>query len=270
MEEDQNHHQKQEEEAQHRQHQYQNHEEKDQQPQKHEERVEGPEQKSPTVSQSPLTQKTTQSPPSYHSPIDSPLSSCNSPLSHGFSPSPTTTTAAVSHPSEPNSKPPSAVVSRAELTSRDQSTTTTTTVELEEQTEKLGSGSAADKNQGWALDSFYRYKEFRFCMAVNVIGFVYSGFQAYDVAFQLTSGKQKPRSDLRFYLDFILDQILAYLLISASSSAAVRVDDWESNWGNDKFPEMARASVALSLVAFIALALSSLVSGYNLCTSKSI
>ncbi|PPS04643.1 hypothetical protein GOBAR_AA16013 [Gossypium barbadense] len=264
MEEDQNHHQKQEEEAQHRQHQYQNHEEKDQQPQKHEERVEGPEQKSPTVSQSPLTQKTTQSPPSYHSPIDSPLSSCNSPLSHGFSPSPTTTTAAVSHPSEPNSKPPSAVVSRAELTSRDQSTTTTTTVELEEQTEKLGSGS------GWALDSFYRYKEFRFCMAVNVIGFVYSGFQAYDVAFQLTSGKQKPRSDLRFYLDFILDQILAYLLISASSSAAVRVDDWESNWGNDKFPEMARASVALSLVAFIALALSSLVSGYNLCTSKSI
>ncbi|MBA0758626.1 hypothetical protein Gotri_021605 [Gossypium trilobum] len=312
MEENQNHHQKQEEEAQHRQHQDQNHEEKDQQPQKHEAQVEEPEQKSPTVSQSPLTQKTTQSPPSYYSPIDSPLSSCNSSLSHGFSPPPTTTTAAVSRPSEPNSKPPSAVVSRAELTSRDQSTTTTTTVELEEQTQKLGSGSgkrlrpdlsilrrtkrdkmikkallgfrisgfvfclvsfsvlAADKNQGWALDSFYRYKEFRFCMAVNVIGFVYSGFQAYDVAYQLTSGKQKPRSHLRFYLDFILDQILAYLLISASSSAAVRVDDWESNWGNDKFPEMARASMALSLVAFIALALSSLVSGYNLCTSKSI
>ncbi|PPD89963.1 hypothetical protein GOBAR_DD13094 [Gossypium barbadense] len=307
MEENQNHHQKQEEEAQHRQHQDQNHEEKDQQPQKHEAQVEEPEQKSPTVSLSPLTQKTTQSPPSYYSPIDSPLSSCNSSLSHGFSPPPTTTTAAVSHPSEPNSKPPSAVVSRAELTSRDQSTTTTTTVELEEQTQKLGSGSAADKNQGWALDSFYRYNEFRFCMAVNVIGFVYSGFQAYDVAYQLTSGKQKPRSHLRFYLDFILDQtrstgrlikpetakiwirkvalnqldrlkimnqrlnwILAYLLISASSSAAVRVDDWESNWGNDKFPEMARASMALSLVAFIALALSSLVSGYNLCTSKSI
>ncbi|KAF3437241.1 hypothetical protein FNV43_RR19994 [Rhamnella rubrinervis] len=36
--------------------------------------------------------------------------------------------------------------------------------------------------------------------------------------------------------------ILSYLLISASSSAATRVDDWQSNWGKDKFPDMARAS----------------------------
>ncbi|OMO80701.1 hypothetical protein CCACVL1_12806 [Corchorus capsularis] len=127
---------------------------------------------------------------------------------------------------------------------------------------------AADRDKGWALDSFYRYKEFRFCMAVNVIGFVYSGIQAYDLAYQLTSGKQKPRTRLRCYLDFVLDQVLAYLLISASSSAAVRVDDWQSNWGKDKFPEMARASMALSLVAFIALALSSLVSGYTLSTYR--
>lgn len=48
-------------------------------------------------------------------------------------------------------------------------------------------------------------------MAVNVIGFVYSGFQAYDVAYQLTSGKQKLRSHLRFYLDFILDQVILLL-----------------------------------------------------------
>ncbi|OMO69739.1 hypothetical protein COLO4_28951 [Corchorus olitorius] len=109
---------------------------------------------------------------------------------------------------------------------------------------------------------------YRFCMAVNVIGFVYSGIQAYDLAYQLTSGKQKPRTRLRCYLDFVLDQVLAYLLISASSSAAVRVDDWQSNWGKDKFPEMARASMALSLVAFIALALSSLVSGYTLSTYR--
>lgn len=63
--------------------------------------------------------------------------------------------------------------------------------------------------------------------------------------------------------------MLAYLLISASSSAAVRVDDWEANWGKDKFPEMARASMALSLVAFTAFALSSLISGYTLSTFKS-
>ncbi|KAE8691646.1 CASP-like protein 4A3 [Hibiscus syriacus] len=210
-----------------------------------------------------LPKKTTQSLPSDPSPVDSPLSSDNSSLSHGFSPPQPTLSP---QPSEPNSKPPpAAAVSRAELTSRDQPTVTT--VELEEQIQKLS--SAADKSQGWALYSFYRYKEFRFCMAVNVIGFLYSGIQAYDLAYQLTSGKRKPRSHLQCYIDFALDQILAYLLISASSSAAVRVDDWQSNWGKDKFPEMARASMALSLVAYVALALSSLVSGYHLCTFKS-
>ncbi|EXC20277.1 Protein farnesyltransferase subunit beta [Morus notabilis] len=62
--------------------------------------------------------------------------------------------------------------------------------------------------------------------------------------------------------------ILSYLLMSASSSAATRVDDWQSNWGKDKFPDMARASVGLSFAAFVALAWSSIVSGYILCTSK--
>lgn len=65
-------------------------------------------------------------------------------------------------------------------------------------------------------------------------------------------------------------QILTYLLISASSSAAIRADDWESNWGKDKFPDMARAAVALSFLAFLAFASSSLISGYKLCTLKSI
>ncbi|XVE67940.1 hypothetical protein DITRI_Ditri09bG0028000 [Diplodiscus trichospermus] len=262
-----------------------------------------------TVSQFPLSKRSTpprtipkaQSSPSDHSPVDSPLSSGHSSLSHGFSPP-----QPASQPSDSNSKPPAVATSRVEFTSRDQSTATT--VELEEQSQKLVSASgrrlrpdssilrrtkrdkmvkkallgfrisgfvfclisfsvlAADKDQGWALDSFGRYKEFRYSLAVNVIGFVYSGVQAYDITYQLASGKQKPRSRLRCYLDFILDQILAYLLISASSSAAVRVDDWESNWGKDKFPEMARASMALSLVAFFALALSSLIAGYTLCT----
>ncbi|XP_009375159.2 CASP-like protein 4A1 [Pyrus x bretschneideri] len=128
---------------------------------------------------------------------------------------------------------------------------------------------AADKNQGWALDSFYRYKEFRFCLAVNVIGFVYSGLQTYDLTYFFTSGKHVIQHHLRYYLDFLLDQILTYLLMSASSSAAIRVDDWESNWGKDKFPEMACASVALSFLAFVAFASSSLISGYTLCTLKS-
>ncbi|KAK8599648.1 hypothetical protein V6N13_077560 [Hibiscus sabdariffa] len=103
---------------------------------------------------------------------------------------------------------------------------------------------AADKTQGWSGDSYDRYKEYRYCLSVNVIGFVYAGFQAYD--------------------------ILAYLLISASSAAASRVDDWQSNWGKDEFTEMATASIAMAFLAFVAFAFSSLISGYELWTHESV
>ncbi|KAL1538578.1 CASP-like protein 4A3 [Salvia divinorum] len=129
---------------------------------------------------------------------------------------------------------------------------------------------AADRNQGWALDSFDRYKEFRYCISVNVIGFVYSGAQALDMSYNLATGKymvhQQPK--LRHYLNFAADQMIAYLLISASSSATIRIDDWQLNWGKDQFPDLATASVSMSFLAFVALALSSLISGYVLCTSK--
>lgn len=68
---------------------------------------------------------------------------------------------------------------------------------------------------------------------------------------------------------FMWLQILAYLLMSASSSAATRVDDWISNWGADEFTMMASASIAMSFLAFLAFALSSLISGYNLCDRDS-
>ncbi|KAL3346863.1 hypothetical protein AABB24_025352 [Solanum stoloniferum] len=128
---------------------------------------------------------------------------------------------------------------------------------------------AADRNKGWALDSFERYKEFRYCMSVNVIGFVYSAAQAFDLAYQSATGKNIVQHNLRYMFDFALDQVVTYLLISASSSAATRIDDWQSNWGKDKFPDMASASVALSFLSFAALAFSSLISGYVLCNSRS-
>ncbi|CAN4082455.1 unnamed protein product [Withania somnifera] len=128
---------------------------------------------------------------------------------------------------------------------------------------------AADRHQGWALDSFERYKEFRYCMSMNVIGFVYSGAQAFDLAYQSATGKNIVQHNLRYMFDFALDQVVTYLLISASSSAATRIDDWQSNWGKDKFPDMASASVAMSFLSFAALAFSSLLSGYVLCKSRS-
>ena len=208
----QQHQKRSEEEEEQKQQQQQNHQEEEkqvqkvqqvqQEKQKQEEDAENTQNHA--LSQFPLSKRSTpprsnpkaQSPPSDHPSVDSLLSSDHSSLSHGFSPPPLT-----SQPSDPNSKPPAVAVSRAEFTSRDQPTAIT--VELEEQSQTLGSGSgkrlrpdlsilrrtkrdkmvrkallgfrisgfvfclvsfsvlAADKDQGWALDSFDRYKEFR-------------------------------------------------------------------------------------------------------------
>ncbi|KAJ7970859.1 CASP-like protein [Quillaja saponaria] len=126
---------------------------------------------------------------------------------------------------------------------------------------------AANKKKGWALDSFDSYTEFRYCLAVNVIGFVYSLLQLIDLANYLSTGKHIAQHQLRGYFDFSTDQILTYLLMSASSSAATRAYDWESNWGKDIFPDMANGSVGLSFLAFGAFALCSLITGYTLCKS---
>lgn len=128
----------------------------------------------------------------------------------------------------------------------------------------------ADRDKGWARDSFYKYKEFRFCLAANVIGFVYSAFMICDLVYLLSTSIRRSRHNLRHFLEFALDQMIAYLLASASTSASIRVDDWLSNWGADKFPDLARASVSLSFVSFVSFAFCSLASGYALCSLRSI
>ncbi|TMW85503.1 hypothetical protein EJD97_023049 [Solanum chilense] len=124
---------------------------------------------------------------------------------------------------------------------------------------------AADKTAGWSGDSFDRYKEYRYCVAVNAIGFAYSVFQVFDLIYNLASRKHFLSHYTRYHFDFLMDQILAYLIMSASSSAATRAYDWISNWGKDEFTEMASASIGVSFLAFIAFAFSSLISGYNFC-----
>ncbi|KHN34308.1 CASP-like protein [Glycine soja] len=127
---------------------------------------------------------------------------------------------------------------------------------------------AADKTHGWSGDSFDRYKEYRYCLSVNVIAFVYAAFQAGDLAYQVVTGRRIINHHLRYHFDFFMDQASFGVSfdIGCITSAATRVDDWQSNWGKDEFTEMASASIALAFLAFVAFAISSLFSGYNLCT----
>ncbi|KAF3781387.1 CASP-like protein 4A3 [Nymphaea thermarum] len=102
---------------------------------------------------------------------------------------------------------------------------------------------AADKTQGWSGDSFYRYKEYRpfsihLCFRLS-----------YPYCIMVSSS-------------FAI-KVLAYLLMSASSSAASLTDDTQSEWGKDPFTDLASGSVSTSFLAFAALALSSLISGYH-------
>ncbi|CAL9031075.1 unnamed protein product, partial [Prunus brigantina] len=65
---------------------------------------------------------------------------------------------------------------------------------------------AADKTQGWSGDSFDRYKEYRYCLAVNVIAFAYAAFQAYNLSYHLVTRKYVIRHHLRRHFDFFMDQ----------------------------------------------------------------
>ncbi|ESQ31634.1 hypothetical protein EUTSA_v10004696mg [Eutrema salsugineum] len=128
---------------------------------------------------------------------------------------------------------------------------------------------AADKTQGWSGDSYDRYKEYRYCLAVNVIAFVYSAFEACDAACYIAKETYMINCGFHDIFVFSMDQLLAYLLMSASSCAATRVDDWVSNWGKDEFTQMATASIAVSFIAFGAFAVSALISAYRLFTHAS-
>lgn len=123
---------------------------------------------------------------------------------------------------------------------------------------------AADSRKGFALDSYSNYSQLRYSEAVNVIGFVYSVLQFFVLADLLRRNKHLNPRRKGDYFDFFMDQVLAYLLISSSSSATARVGDWIDNWGSDPFPKMANSSIAISFMAFLVFAISALISAYNL------
>ncbi|CAL9039595.1 CASP-like protein 4A3 [Musa acuminata AAA Group] len=121
----------------------------------------------------------------------------------------------------------------------------------------------ADNTEGWAGDSFGRYSEYRYLVSVTAIAFGYSAFHIYAKVHHVILKKYIIRSPINYYFDLTMDQILAYLLIAASSVAASRNDLWMSRFGSDEFMDMANVSIAISFLAFVALALSALISAHN-------
>ncbi|KAL7083943.1 hypothetical protein ACP275_14G193600 [Erythranthe tilingii] len=50
------------------------------------------------------------------------------------------------------------------------------------------------------------HDDLRYCVAVNVIGFAYSGFQAFDLGYNLGTGKRVISHHLHYHFDFAMDQ----------------------------------------------------------------
>ncbi|KAI4999508.1 CASP-like protein 4A3 [Hordeum vulgare subsp. vulgare] len=128
---------------------------------------------------------------------------------------------------------------------------------------------SAGTTPGWAGDSFRRYNEYRYTLAASVMAFTYSGFQLVAEVHYLVTGRRIIGGSWGNYFNLAMDQVLAYLLLSASSAALSRNDVWVSRFGVDQFAKLINASGSMAFLAFIALGLSSIISAHRLFSSIS-
>uniref|UniRef100_A0A0A9H7C3 CASP-like protein n=1 Tax=Arundo donax TaxID=35708 RepID=A0A0A9H7C3_ARUDO len=104
---------------------------------------------------------------------------------------------------------------------------------------------------------FTRYQEYRYLLGASVVACVYSAAQA------LRTVRRMRGTYSGAFLDFAGDQVVAYLLITASSAALPITIRMRSAVINI-FTDAMAAAISLGFVAFAALALSAMLSGFSL------
>ncbi|XP_072976569.1 CASP-like protein 4B3 [Typha angustifolia] len=122
---------------------------------------------------------------------------------------------------------------------------------------------AANKNgDGQKYD---KYKEYKYCLGIAILSFIYCMVQMIIQFRKLNTGRDLLSRRVLAFVNFVGDQVIAYLLLSAIS-AAISVTNGLRNWVDNSFTDLSAASISMAFFAFLALALSSLISGYNLST----
>ncbi|MCD7470218.1 hypothetical protein HAX54_009932 [Datura stramonium] len=110
---------------------------------------------------------------------------------------------------------------------------------------------------------FDRYEEYRYVLAIAILSSLYTGLQVLRQIHELSTGKEsfsRPRLAL---VGFFGDQVIAYLLLSAASSAVPLTNRMREN--NDNiFTDSSVAAISMEFLAFFALAVSALISGHKL------
>ncbi|KAK9124648.1 hypothetical protein Sjap_014250 [Stephania japonica] len=121
--------------------------------------------------------------------------------------------------------------------------------------------TVTNKHGDW--QNFDRYEEYRYLLAIAILSSLYSGFQVFRQIreFSTTAKLFSPKTSL--LVDFCGDQIVAYLLISASSTAVPLTNNMRKGADNI-FTDSSSAAISMGFFAFFAVALSALISGFKL------
>ncbi|XP_031484908.1 CASP-like protein 4B4 [Nymphaea colorata] len=185
------------------------------------------------------------------------------------------------HPRSPGSAPnPNATAPRTEPVDLEQGSASITSILRRWRTEDLVRRSglvlrgyalafsllsfiimAANKHGGWM--DYDNYEEYRYCLSIATIAGFYTLCQVGRQIHELMTGKELVRRPTILYIDFFGDQVMAYLLLSASSAAVPQTNRFREN-NDNAFTDMSSAAISMSFFAFAFLAASSLVSGFKL------
>ncbi|XP_066381684.1 CASP-like protein 4B1 isoform X1 [Miscanthus floridulus] len=120
---------------------------------------------------------------------------------------------------------------------------------------------ASNQHGDWM--QFDRYQEYRYLLAIASLALLYSLAQAARHAHRMRGGVDPVSSASGRLLDFVGDQVVAYLLMSALSAAVPITNRMRSAVVNN-FTDATAAAISMAFFAFLALALSAVVSGYKL------
>ncbi|KAM1038322.1 hypothetical protein FF1_033034 [Malus domestica] len=115
--------------------------------------------------------------------------------------------------------------------------------------------------------NFDEYEEYRYVLAIAILATLYTGAQAFRHAHELSTGTEMFQQRTSALADFIGDQIMAYLLISSSSSA-IPLTNSMRNYQDNLFTDAAASAISMAFLAFVALAISALISGHKLSTQS--
>ncbi|KAI4324491.1 hypothetical protein MLD38_029978 [Melastoma candidum] len=124
---------------------------------------------------------------------------------------------------------------------------------------------ASNKHGGWK--DFDKYEEFRYLLAISILSTLYTGAQAFRHVHEISTGGLLFKQQVSALIDFAGDQIVAYLLASAASTAVPMTNRMSDNVEN-LFTQSLAASISMAFLTFIMLALSALISGYKLSTQS--